>query len=102
MMNDYIRPLMFDPSKFHLDELEENELRMLRDAIDAESLKRSKALWNLYFTAVIENIEELIEEFDDEDEDCIEIVCNNCGEDFKFTWGELKTMLLNYNRMNKE
>lgn len=101
-MEGYFKPLAFNLSKFHLDELEDNELKMLRDAIDAESLKRSKALWNLYFTAVIENIEELIEEFDDEDEDCIEIECDNCGEDFKFTWRELKTMLLNYNRMNKE
>lgn len=102
MKNDYIKPLMFDLSKFHLDELEENELRMLRDAIDAESLKRSKALWNLYFVSIIENIEELIEEFDSKNENCIEIECDNCGEDLKFTWGELKTMLLNYNRMNKE
>ena len=64
MRNDF-RPLVFDIAKFHLDQLEENELRMLRDAIDAESVKRKKALWNLYFTSIIENIEELIEEFDE-------------------------------------
>lgn len=101
MRNDF-RPLVFDLAKFHLEELEENELRMLRDAIDAESVKRKKALWNLYFTSIIENIEELIEEFDEENENCIQVECDNCENYFKFTWGELKAMLLNYNRMNKE
>lgn len=101
MRNDF-RPLVFDTAKFHLDQLEDNELRMLRDAIDAESVKRKKALWNLYFTTIIDNIEELIEEFDDEDEDCIQIECDNCENYFKFTWGELKTMLLKYNTMNKK
>ena len=55
-MEGYFRPLAFNLSKFHLDELEDNELKMLRDAIDAESSKRKEALWNLHFLSIIENI----------------------------------------------
>lgn len=101
-MEGYFKPLAFNLARFNLDELEDNELKMLRDAIDAESEKRKQALWNLYFTSIIENIEELIEEFNGEDENCIQVECDNCENYFKFTWGELKTMLLNYNTMNNK
>ena len=101
-MEGYFRPLAFNLSKFHLDELEDNELKMLRDAIDAESSKRKEALWNLHFLSIIENIEELIDEFDNEEEPCLQVECDNCENYFQITWYELKAMLLNYNTMHKK